>query len=80
MFDPSITYATAENGHWPGGGPDRAIDGIRDGKVFSSKSGKFPWLSLEIGLKPCRVVCYDINNYIGSYVFPFFKGIWSDNG
>ena len=56
MFDTSIMYATAENGHWPGGGPDRAIDGIRDGNVFSSKSGKFPWLSLEIGLKPCRVV------------------------
>ena len=52
-MDRRVFQASAEDGFWFG--PEKAIDGRLDGQPFSSKKAKFPWMSLELGHKPCRV-------------------------
>lgn len=53
-----ISKATAEDGFFPGCGPEKAIDGKQESvdHLFSSKEAKYPWLSLHIGNKPWRVM------------------------
>ena len=48
--------ASAEDGFFIGSGPEMVIDGRLDTRPFSSKSGKYPWLSLRLGQKPWRVM------------------------